>query len=294
MLRPDVQELEKTLKRKLHTGSFCACCSVSCLRRPKSRGFAQVGLVIVAMLAALVVAVQSSVYVQLFAAAAAGVLGMLAVRKRHSPEVEVDEPWLPGRTAFRDDAGCLAVVGDAMLQKARKKNQPLSIVVFDFSDLPELQIIYKGQIPRDLGRTIANMLRNVAPAKGTVVRTGLTRFTVLLPNFDTRKTLRAVYAAFGKACCLEFALGDNEILLIPDYPVKTIRSGTESVEEVCKVLGGDIRRAQLHAKRRQIYLRRERESHSRPLTLSSTEDAQVKGTKDSKIAPVATTLSVAF
>ena len=251
-------------------------------------------MVIVAMLAALVVAVQSSVYVQLFAATVAGVLGMLAVRKRHSPEVEVDEPWLPDGKISADAASCLAVVGDAMLQKARKKNQPLSIVVFDFSDLPELQIIYEGQVPRDLGRTIANMLQNVAPAKGVVVRTGPTKFAVLLPNFDTRKTLGAVYAAFGKACCLEFALGDNEILLIPDYLVKTIRSGTHSVEDVCQALGGDIRKAQLNAERRQTYLRRERESHSRPLTLPSTEDAQVKGTQNSKIAPVATTLSVAF
>jgi len=194
------------------------------------------------------------------------------VRKRHSPEVEVDEPWLPDRKVSPGDASCLAVVGDAMLQKARKKNQPLSVVVFDFSDLPELQIIYEGQVPRDLGRTIANMLQNVAPAKGTVVRTGSTRFAVLLPNFDTRKTLRAVHAAFGKACCLEFALGDNEILLIPDYLVKTIRSDKESVEEVCEVLGGDIRRTQLHAKRRQIYLRRERESHSRPMTLPRSRE----------------------
>ena len=264
-----MQELEKLLNSAFQpTGSLCAGTPVSCSRITNRDGFALGALIVMAALSVLYVAVRSSVYVQLCTATAGGLLGMLAVRKRHSTEVEVDEPWLPGRKVFRDDAGCLAVMGNEMLQKTRNRNQPLSIVVFDFSDLPELQNIYAGQVPRDLGRTIERKLQSVAPAKGTVVRTGPTTFAVLLPNFDTRKTLRAVREAFGKACCFEFAMGDNEILLIPDYLVKTIRSGTESVEDVCKALGGDICKAQIHAKRRQIYLRRERESHSRPMTLS--------------------------
>jgi PAS domain-containing protein len=47
---------------------------------------------------------------------------------------------------------------------------------------------------------------------------------------------------------------------------------TESVEDVYRALCGDLLKAQLHAKRRQTYLRRERESHSRPMPLSSTWD----------------------
>jgi GGDEF domain-containing protein len=294
-LRPLVQELEKLLHSAFQpTGSLCAGTPVSCSRITNSDGFALSALIVMAALSVLYIAVRSSVYVQLCAATACGLLGMLAVRKRYLPEVEVDEPWLPGRKVFLGDAACLAVAGNEMLQKARKKNQPLSIVVFDFSDLPELQYIYQGQVPRDLGRTIEIKLRSVAPDKGTVVRTGPTTFTVLLPNFDTRKTLRAVCEAFGKACCFEFAMGDNEILLIPDYLVKTIRRGSESVEDVYQVLRAELLKAQLHAKRRQIYLRRERKSHSRPMTLSSTRDAQAKSIQESRIVPVAATLSVAF
>jgi hypothetical protein len=141
--------------------------------------------------------------------------------------------------------------------------------------LPELQNVYQGEVPRDLGPTIGARLRSIAPAKGAVVRTGPTTFTVLLPNFDTRRTLLAVYGAFGKACCLEFAQDGSEMLLLPDFVVKTVRGGTESVEDVYQVLYRDLLKAQRHTERRQHYLRRERESHTRPMTLSSAEAAQI-------------------
>jgi GGDEF domain-containing protein len=247
-------------------------------------------LAIAAALSVLYMAVHSSVHVQLLTATAGALLGMLAVRNRHSPAFEVDEPAVLYRKPLRNDTSRLAVVGDAMLQKTRTKNRPLSIVVFDFSDLPELQIVYQGQVPRDLGPTIGEKLRGVAPAKGAVVRTGPTTFTVLLPNFDTRKTLRAVYGAFGKACCLEFAQGGSEMLLLPDFAVKTVRGGTESVEDVYQVLYGDLLEAQRHKVRRQLSLRREREWHTRPMMLSSTEAAQIRKARHPDVASMAPTM----
>lgn len=240
---------------------------VFCPRISGSGGYAQGILIIIAALAVLYVVVQSSVHVQLSIAAAGGLLGMLAVRNRHSPLVEVDERAAMYRPTFRSDTSQLAVVGNAMLERTRKKNQPLSILVLDFSDLPELQIIYRSQAARDLVPTIERKLQRLAPSKGAVVRTGPTTFTVLLPDFDSRTTLRVLHKSFGKACCLEFALSNNEMLLVPDYVVGTLRSGTETVEDVYKVLCGDILNAQRRADRRQDYLRRERESHTRPMTL---------------------------
>lgn len=294
MLRPPVQELEKLLNFALQTArSPCASAPVSYLRVSRGGGLALGTLIIIAALSVLYIAVQSSVYVQLFTATAGGLLGMLAVRNRYSPEVDFDDLPVAHTKLFRNDTNRLAIVGNAMLQKTRKKNQPLSIVVFHFSDLPELQIVYEGQVPWDLGPTIEKMLQSVAPTKGAVVRTGPTTFTVLLPNFDTRRTLRAVYEAFGKACCLEFAEGDSEMLLLPDYVVKTVRRGSESVEDVYQVLYGDLIKAQLHTERRQLYLRRERESHTRPMTLSSTEGAQIKKTRHSNVITAAATMPVA-
>lgn len=291
MLRPLVQELEKLLTIALQTtGNHCTSAAVFCPRTPKRGGFALGALIILAALSVLYIAVQSSVYVQLFTATAGGLLGMLAVRNRYSPGVEFDDLPVAHTKFLRNDTTRLAVVGNAMLQKTRKKNQPLSIAVFEFSDLPELQIVYEGQVPRDLGPTIEKRLRSVAATKGAVVRTGPITFTVLLPNFDTRSTLRAVYGAFGKACCLEFAEGGSEMLLLPDYLVKTIRRGTESVEDVYQVLHGDLLKAQRHTERRQLYLRRERESHTRPMTLSSTLGGQIRKTRHSNVIPRAPTM----
>src|SRR6185295_20091972 len=127
--------------------AVCNLCSSApvCPRMPKDSGFAPGAMVILAGLSVPFVALQFSVDVQLFAASAGGLLGMLAVRKRCSPQDEANDAWMPGRTIFRYDANRLAIVGNAMLQKTRKKKQPLSIVVLDFSDLPELQFVCKGE-----------------------------------------------------------------------------------------------------------------------------------------------------
>lgn len=253
------------------TGSLGASEPVSCPRISKRDGFAPGTLTIVSALAVLCIAVLSPLYVQLFIATAAGLLGIWVVRKRYSPPVAVGEPAGAQRKAFRSDTNRLSVVGDAMLHKTRKANQPLCIVVFDFSDLPELQTFFGGPFATSLGSEIAGKLQGIAPAKAAVVRTGPTRFAVLLPNFDGARARMAVREALGKACCLEFDLGNSEMLLVPEYTSQVVRREATSVEEVYQKLCRDLVKGQQHAERRQDYLTRERESHTRSLRLSSAE-----------------------
>jgi hypothetical protein len=117
-----VQELEKLLNFALQTtGNHCTSAAVFCPMTPKRGGFALGALIILAALSVLYIAVQSSVYVQLFTAAAGGLLGMLAVRNRYSPGVEFDDLPVAHTKFLRNDTTRLAVVGNAMLQKTRKK-----------------------------------------------------------------------------------------------------------------------------------------------------------------------------
>lgn len=80
-----------------------------------------------------------------------------------------------------------------------------------FSDLPELQSVAEGRIARTLGSEIARKLQGIAAGKAVVVRTGPTRFAVLLRNFDSGRSRQAIAAAFGKGCCLAFEMGNGEI-----------------------------------------------------------------------------------
>lgn len=274
------------------TGTLSA--SVFRPRTPKPSGFTLGSLTIIAALSVVYIATQSPVYVQLFTATAGGLLGMLAVRNRYSPKVASDCFPVGHTKGFQDETDCLAVIGNALLQETRQRNQPMGIVVFDFSDLPELQIVYKGQVPRDLGPTIEDKLRSLTPAKGAVVRTRATTFTVLLPNFDTHRTVRAVSDAFGKGCCLEFAEGDSEMLLLPDYVIRTVREGTESVEDVYRVLYAELLEAQRLTERRHTYLRQERESHTRT-TSPLSSDTQIKAKlRRLNVVPMTATMPVAL
>ena len=73
--------------------------------------------------------------------------------------------------------------------------------------------------------------------------------------------LRAENArAFSRACCVECAVGDHEMLLVPDFMVQTVRRDTSSVEDVCRMLCTDLIKGQRHEERRDLFLKLEKES----------------------------------
>jgi GGDEF domain-containing protein len=255
------------LNRAFHAPD-AAGATVFCPRLAARFGLAPGALTIGAAVLVLLVVSQARVGVQLFAATCGALLGMWAVRRRSAPAATRDEPVLPQKRTFRSDTQRLSAVGDAMLQKCRKENRPLSIAVFDFSDLPELQAVFEGRIAVSLGALIARKLQEIAPVKGVVVRTGPTTFAVLLPNFDRGRARLAIGNALGKGCCVEFDVGNSEVLLVPDHATRTVRAESASVEQVHGELCAELVKGQQHAERRQAYLTLERESHTRPQRLA--------------------------
>ena len=241
-------------------------------------------LAIAASLSVLLLATQSSLAFQLVVLAATALTGLFVVRTR--PSVRIGEEAALPAFAITESAPTerrkeplrqrrLALVGNEVLARTRRQRQPLSVAVFDFSDLPELQAVVAGEVRRDLGPMIARKLKGIARSKAVVVRTGSTTFTVLMPTFDAARTRAAIAAQFGKACCIEFAVGGDEMLLVPDFLVQTVRPETSSVEDVYRMLRNDLVKGQLHEERRQAYLKSERESYSRHGSCSSSVDGSL-------------------
>jgi GGDEF domain-containing protein len=224
--------------------------------------------------AVLLVAALSTIHVQLVIATVGALLGIWTVRQRALRAVASTTPAsaatapFPSKRGFPEDTRRLSAVGDAMLYKTRKEHRPLSLAVFDFSDLPELQAVFEGRIASGFGALIARRLQLIAPAKGVVVRTGPTTFVVLLPNFDSTRARLAIRSALGRACCIEFDVGNSEILLVPEFTTQTVRSDAESIAQVYRDLRTELARGLQHTERRQAYLKRERESHTRPMRLA--------------------------
>lgn len=248
-----------------------AIADVFCPRIAGRLAFAPGSLAIGGAMVVLLVAANSSIDVQLLIATCGAFLGMWSVRQRSCPAA-IAAPAAAGpapahKKVFPSDTERLSEVGGAMLRQARKDKQPLSIALFDFSDLPELQAVFEGRIANSFGSLIAARLQLIAPGRSAVVRTGPTTFAVLLPNFDGAGTRAAIQVALGRACCIEFDIGNSEILLVPEFATQTVRTDARSIGQVYQQLRAELAQDLLRTERRHAYLKLERESHTRPVRL---------------------------
>jgi GGDEF domain-containing protein len=157
--------------------------------------------------------------------------------------------------------------GDELLAGSRRRGQPSTLAVFDCSDLLEVRQVYGGRIALRLALRVAAELARVAGERGVAARTGSTEFSVLLPGLDRERAVRAIQQVLGSPARLEFESGRNEFVLLPQVLVQ--QAGAE--DEVAE-LHALARRALTSTRERealrQVRLRRERERHSRPMSLS--------------------------
>lgn len=257
-------------------------------------------LAVMSCLTVVFLAANSSVYVNLISVTITAMFGLFVVCRLVVPHMMREAV----HAQFSDTVVAAPVdriqtlrqqrlrsLGNKLLERTRARNRPLTVALFDFGDLPELQAVFAGEVAHDLGPTIANKLKSIAPRKGIVVRTGRTMFMVLLPNFDTTRTRAAIVANFGRACCIELSARDDEMLLVPDFLVQTVRRDTSSVEDVYRILCSDLIRGQLHEERRQMYLKAERESHVRRRPpFCPIDGTEIKQTQKARLAPIDKTM----
>lgn len=262
------------MKLSFQTTGTSALADVFCPRIAARFAFAPGALAIGGAIAVLLVAALSPIHVQLFIATFGALLGIWTVRQRAiaasvpQPQQPVESTLPAQRKSFPVDTERLSAIGGALLARTRRDGQPLSLAVFDFSDLPELQAVFEGRISSSFGALIAGRLQLIAP-KCLVVRTGPTTFAVLLPNIDGSRTRLAIRAALGRACCIEFDVGHSEILLVPEFTTQTVRSDAASIEQVYQAMRNSLAQGLRNTERRQAYLKLERESHtSRPMRLA--------------------------
>jgi GGDEF domain-containing protein len=188
----------------------------------------------------------------------------------------------PARVAEADDQKApqlakdpISKVGDEMLRQSRRDNQPLSVVVFEFRDLPELEYVFGSRVAKEAVAKITAKLMRMATSKGVARRTGPTIFTVLLPGVDCDSAGAGIRAMLGQTWCVEIEAADDDIVLVPEFMVRTI-CDTESLQEVHEGLCSDLR--QLTKQRRQ---------NSEPMELLATLMAPPKprSTKTSSAMP---------
>lgn len=200
-------------------------------------------------------------------AGSAGAIHRLAVWLGLARPAPPRKTVAPQRRHPGQQHAALFAAGEQMLAQSRRDNHALSVVVFDLNDLPELENVFGAAVVREVLDEVALRLQDLATNRGLVIRSGPTIFTVLIPGSGRDRTHLAIEDTMGSPCCIELNAGDHEIVLIPDFELHTVRSGSPGLAQIEQDLRRQIEQAQIREARRRRYLQKERESHTRPMDL---------------------------
>ncbi len=184
------------------------------------------------------------------------------------PDDALEGGRIDGATSLYNKAGLLAH-GDELLAAGRRERRPVSMAVFDCADLLEVRSIYGSRVARKVMARVVKKLDAVAAGTGLAARTGPAEFAIVLPGIGRDKAIAAIQRVLGKPGRIEFDAGDDEIVLVPSFAVQTVEAGGESAQELYDALRGELTRIDEAEQRRQHYLQRERERHSRPMGISA-------------------------
>lgn len=184
----------------------------------------------------------------------------------------------------------MVAAGDELLRRSRTGNFALSVAVFDLTDLPELKSVFGSRVVQEVISKVTAKFQVMANSRGLVARTGPTVFTVLLPGFGRDRALSLIREVMGHPCCIELDGSNEEIVLIPEFMVQTVRRDAASISQVYDTLRSDLAKAHALEHKRRLYLQRERESHTRPMDLRGSIDGGPLLERDVEYAPAAATI----
>jgi GGDEF domain-containing protein len=187
-------------------------------------------------------------------------LSVAESRRAGAESIPATERWASNRAALYE-------LGDTMVEESVRSDQPMSVVVFEQVDLPELHAIFGSAAAHRVVAEFGARLKLLAAPGGVAVRTDATSWAVLLPGHDNDTAMAAVKRALGKSLAVEADAGEDEILLVPRIAMHTVGNRVASMRSIYRELREKIQRSHEHELLRQDYLRRERESHSRPARL---------------------------
>jgi diguanylate cyclase (GGDEF)-like protein len=205
-------------------------------------------------------------HVALIALACAGG-GLTLLRESAAMQVRLEaaQGLLDPATGLYNAKGLMAASREPVAA-ARRLGRESAVIVIEFDDLLEVRTIYGRDTSRKVVARIVRRLQAVAGTRGIAARTEAARFVVVLPGVSPSKARAAVDRVLGKPGRIEFDAGESEIVLVPDILCDT-DDGEIAIDQVFDAAAGHLRGQRERELRRRLYLQRERERHSRPMSL---------------------------
>jgi hypothetical protein len=184
-------------------------------------------------------------------------------------------PRLAGRRdnlisrAFRrspaPDRTALGAAADALRRGGRTS---LALLVMQVADIVELELVFGRDAVEAAVDEVLSHLTRAAGGRGRAVRTEPDTFVLLMPDVVPEHLVADVQSGLGRSRCIEFELEGDEIILVPDVMARGV-AAREPVPAVYETVCADLARVRAVEQRRREYLRRERESHTRPAALAA-------------------------
>jgi hypothetical protein len=117
-------------------------------------------------------------------------------------------------------------------------------------------------------------LQALAGSRGLAMRSDATTWTVLLPGLNNAEAVAAVKHVFGPSLAVDVESEGEEILLVPTMEVRTVAREAAPMRHIYQEMRGRIEGTLQRQRRREEFLRRERERHTRPAPLAATAPAR--------------------
>lgn len=181
--------------------------------------------------------------------------------RKGGPALPSQEDGIREKKNWDETKAAFARMADELVADSQRKQQPFTMIVLEQSDLAELSAIFGREVAQQLVSKMARVLQKISPAKGIVVRTDATVFTVLLPGFSRPMASTALKRALGDTFSIECDAVGEEVVLVPDFLIRTLDGEAPRVAQVYEQMCRTIARARAEEVRRQLYLRQEHESH---------------------------------
>lgn len=137
--------------------------------------------------------------------------------------------WQDSRTGLLNQEA-LAELGEPLLHRASLRGEALSLLLFEFEDLAELEVLYGARARRDMLEIIGRRLRRLAGRRGLALRLARSSFCVMLPGATREAALKHVTSKLGNPCSFELESERDELVLLPRLSVVCATEHTDSVD----------------------------------------------------------------
>lgn len=171
-----------------------------------------------------------------------------------------------------DNLAAQFAAADRLLSRADEEGCPVTVLVLELNDLPEVEYLFGARLAKHAVAKTSTKLRQVAGRGGTTLPIDSVTSAVILPGVESKDVLERMQAQFGKPCCLELDDEAEDVVLVPDFALQTVDGPAPSFERLVAALRRQIEDARSSTQRREDYLKRERESHTRPMGLTGNRE----------------------